>query len=197
MHETELESIQLHSQSSDEWAAHCISNFDRFLQDHAACERKASATGITLVVRYPDRTHILQPLIKFSQEELLHFAEVVKLLQMRSLTLLPDEKNPYVNALLALIRKGRDEEFLDRLLCVGIIEARGCERFRKIANSSPDESIRQFYTKLANAEDRHHELFIKLAKKYFSDATIRLRLDQLLNCEKDILDGLPLRAAVH
>lgn len=189
--------INLKSQSTAEWANHCIENFDSFILDHAACERKASATGISLVVRYPDRSEIIMPLIKFSQEELVHFAEVMKLVKARKLQSPPDEKDLYMNKILGLIRKGRDEEFLDRLLCVGIVEARGCERFRIIGETIEDKPLKDFYIKLAKAEERHHELFVKLALKYFSSEVVEERLDELLTVEASIIKSLPIRAAVH
>ena len=45
-----------------------MGDFDRFLIDHAACERKASATAMSFVVRYPDRDRVLEPLIALAIE---------------------------------------------------------------------------------------------------------------------------------
>ena len=56
-------------------------SFDAFLIDHAACERKASATGMWFVVRYPDRPVLLDPLIAFAREELEHFHRVYRVIE--------------------------------------------------------------------------------------------------------------------
>ena len=112
------------------WVEVVLGDFDRFLLDHAACERKASATGMAFVVRYPDRRELLEPMIAFAREELEHFHQVYKLIEARGHTLLPDEKDPYVQPLLAAVRGGRDARLLDRLVVGGVVEARGCRSFR-------------------------------------------------------------------
>ncbi|MCH6579638.1 MAG: hypothetical protein IH802_04660, partial [Nitrospinae bacterium] len=60
----------------------------------------------------------------------------VNLKTERGLELAPDDKDPYVNTMNALSRKGThvpEEYLLDRLLLAGIVEARGCERFGMVA----------------------------------------------------------------
>lgn len=189
--------FQLKAHSPREWVECVLENFDAFLIDHAACERKASATGISFVVRYPDRQHIIDPMIRLAREELLHFHQVCRLLQKRNLKLLPDEKDPYVNALLQLSRRGRDQEFLDRLLIFGIVEARGTERFRAVFEALTEPGLKDFYRKLTEAEERHHQLFIDLALKYFPIEEVSSRLRDLEQEEYEIVKSLPIRAAVH
>ncbi|MEO1629065.1 MAG: tRNA isopentenyl-2-thiomethyl-A-37 hydroxylase MiaE, partial [Bacteroidota bacterium] len=58
--------------SSQEWIDAVMNDFDSFLQDHADCERKASATAMSLVAKYPDRVEIIPPLIDTAVEELEH-----------------------------------------------------------------------------------------------------------------------------
>ena len=67
------------------WVATALSDFDAFLVDHASCERKASAVGMSFVVRYPDRPEIIEPMIQFAREELEHFHAVVRIVQARGL----------------------------------------------------------------------------------------------------------------
>ena len=64
--------LELRKPTPDGWLDVVLADFDAFLIDHAACERKASATGMSFVVRYPDRKEILEPLIAFAREELEH-----------------------------------------------------------------------------------------------------------------------------
>ena len=194
---TEELSISLRSQSSDRWVKHCLTHFDDFLIDHAACERKASAIGIQFIVKYPDRPTLHQPMVRMAQEELLHFREVLKIMEERGITPKPDEKNPYVNALQKEIRHGRDEGLLDRLLVVGIIEARGCERFRLMGEGLEEGPLKRFYLRLAKSEEKHHELFLQSALAFFDESTVRKRLDELLAFESRLIEEIPLRAAVH
>ena len=41
--------------SSDAWLECVLANFDEFLIDHAANERKASTMAMSLVAHYPDK----------------------------------------------------------------------------------------------------------------------------------------------
>ena len=72
-------------QSSSEWVETVLSDFDAFLLDHAACERKASAMAMSFVMRYPDRTQILDPMIVLAREELTHFHRVFRICIERGL----------------------------------------------------------------------------------------------------------------
>lgn len=189
--------LRLRADTSPEWVRTVLADFNSFLIDHAACERKASATALAFVVRYPDRRAIIDPLIDLAREELAHFHECFKLIDARGLELGGDAPDPYVNALLAEVRSGGDARFLDRLLVSGIIEARGCERFGLVGEALPEGELKRFYEGLAWAEARHHGLFVRLARPYFDDATIEARLSTLLDVEADVVRRLALRPAVH
>lgn len=190
-------SPELRYQTPHDWAPYALQDFGAFLTDHASCERKASAVGLSFVVRYPDRTEILDPLIRFAREELEHFHQVYRLMQARGLQLGPDEQDAYVNQLMKAVRTGRDERFLDRLLVSSLIEARGTERLKLVASATADPELQKFYTRLAGAEAHHHLLFIELASTYFSPQTIEARLDELLDCESLAIQSVPYRHALH
>ena len=189
--------IQLQWHTPLAWAQHAIQDFDAFLLDHAACERKASAVGMSFVVRYPDREEMLEPMIQFAREELEHFHQVFRVIQSRGIQLVPDEPDTYVNQLMKLARNGREEHFLDRLLISGVIEARGTERMKLIAQVLEDEKLKIFYERLARTEDRHKDFFITLAHIYFDEATIQTRLETLIAEEASIASQLPYRCALH
>ena len=174
-----------------------FADFDAFLIDHALCERKASAMGLSLVAKYPDRTPILDPLIAFAREELEHFHVMYRLVEKRGLCLVGDEKDGYVNALRKFSRSGGDDLFLDRLIVPGIVEARGCERLQMVAQAIEEPELRETYMDLARAESRHHGLFFRLARHYFSEEVVQGRADLLLDEEAKIVARLPFRAAVH
>lgn len=191
------EKIELQYQTPDTWAEFAIKDFNSFLIDHAACERKASATGINFVVKFHDRPQLIDSMIRYSREELYHFHQVSKLALKRGLRLGADEKNHYINSMISKIRNGREEHLLDRLLVFGITEARGNERFGLIAKHLQDPELKLFYSKLTAAEDGHQALFLRLAYLYFSAALVNQRLDDLLKFEAELIREMPLRAAVH
>jgi tRNA-(ms[2]io[6]A)-hydroxylase len=178
-----------------------LDGFDDFLLDHAACERKASANALSLVTHYPDRKELVRLMIELAREELDHFQQVHQIIEDRGLLLTRDRKDPYLNALLKRIRRGREDYFLDRLLIAGVVEARGCERFGLIAmafeKSGADSQLATFYANLRESEARHRELFIDLAELYFAKKDVDNRLSEWLDDEARIVSELPITAALH
>jgi len=191
--------LDLRCPTSPAWLHAVLADFDAFLIDHAACERKAAATGMSFVVRYSDRTALVEPMIEFAREELEHFHRVYRVMAQRGLLLAPDYRDEYVNGLLKEIRSGTDHLFLDRLLVAGIVEARGCERLRLVhdALSDSDPELKKLYLELGRAEARHHALFFRLAKLFFEAEVVERRAGELLDSEARLIERLPHRAAVH
>jgi tRNA-(ms[2]io[6]A)-hydroxylase len=191
--------LDLRFKTPPEWLTVVFADFDAFLLDHAACERKAAATGMSFVVRYPDRSALIEPLIEFSREELEHFQIMYRIVHARGLRLSDDYKDPYVNALRSQVRNGGERMLLDKLLVAGIVEARGCERLFMVAEALAEQGspLAEPYLGLARAEARHHGLFFRLARAYFDEAVIDERASQLLDYEADLVKQLPHRAAVH
>ena len=189
--------LRLRCNTDHAWVDVVQADFDAFLVDHAACERKASATALKLVSHYSDRTLLVKTLIPFAQEELDHFAQVMAIILERGIETRPDEKDPYVRALMALVERGPDQYFLDRLLVLGVVEARGCERFGLIADALDPGPMKDFYLDITRSEARHHGIFVRLARAYFPTDRVERRLGELLAAEAEIVRGLPLRPAVH
>jgi tRNA 2-(methylsulfanyl)-N6-isopentenyladenosine37 hydroxylase len=181
------------------WLDAVFADFDGFLLDHAACERKAAATGMSFVVRYPDRPPLIEPMIEFAKEELDHFHKVYRVIERRGLRLADDYKDPYVNALRSRVRSGGEELLLDRLLVAGVIEARGCERLFLVAEAlaGREPELEPLYGDLARAESRHHGLFLRLARRLFDADAVDARAAELLDFEAELVRRLPHRAAVH
>ncbi len=189
--------MRLRVSTSPDWAAAVLADFDAFLRDHAANERKASAAALALVAHYPDRTELVARCIEVSIEELTHFQAVCARIAERGLVLLPDTRSEYLRRLGGQFRDGREAYFLDRLLVAGIVEARGCERFGILAAALPEGPMRDFYRDLARSEVRHQELYLDLAREYFAPTEIDARMDELLAAEAGILAALPIRAALY
>jgi len=183
--------------SSSEWLDAVLADFDSFLLDHAACERKASATALSLVSHYRDRRALVEAMVTLAREELEHFHQVVWILHERGLALGPDTKDLYIQNLRQEIRTGRDVYLLDRLLLAGIVEARGCERFGMVADALEAGPLQLFYREITRSEAQHHGLFYRLARHYFDPAVAGQRLNELLDREAEIVSALPHRPVVH
>lgn len=179
------------------WTETVLADFDRFLLDHAAAEKKASGMAISMLSHYPDRVELVTAMADLAIEELSHYREVVKWIHARGNITAADQKDPYVLQFRESIRRSKDEYLLDRLLTAGVIEARGAERFGLVADALPEGPLQKFYVAIARSEERHFELFTRLAKTYFEDPVVAKRWNELLEIEAGIVRSLPLRAALH
>lgn len=187
--------------SSQDWLNTVMNDFDAFLQDHADCERKASAMAMSFVAKFPDRTEIIPELIDIGVEELQHFKQVYKIMEKRGVHL-PEgmAKDMYIKQLVNLCRSTREERFMDRLILASLVEWRGCERFKMIAEALSEEKdpeLKRFYQLLWESEARHGESFIDMALRYLPEAQVESRLQYMVAEEAKILQGLELRAALH
>lgn len=179
------------------WVETVLANFDDFLLDHAAAEKKASGMAVSMLSHYPDKDALVIAMSDLAIEEMVHFRDVVKLMQQRGLVLAPDTKDAYINSFRKQLRKGSDVYFLDRLLIGSIVEARGCERFGLIADALPEGELKKFYLAITESERRHDDLFLTLAYLYFDKTIVDKRLDELLDTEAAIVKALPIIAALH
>jgi len=180
-----------------DWTKEVLNDFDTFLLDHATAEKKASGMAMSMVSHYPDKPDLVAAMIDLAIEELTHFKQVTRVIYQRGLTLSADAKDPYVNALRGLMRSGKDDYFLDRLLIASIIEARGHERFGLIAKALEPGKLKQFYQAITTSEGRHKDLFTKLAYQYFDKNSVTSRLENLLDHEAAIVKELPIRSGLH
>ncbi|MEL6922594.1 MAG: tRNA-(ms[2]io[6]A)-hydroxylase [Bacteroidota bacterium] len=184
--------------SSKEWIDAVMDDFDAFLQDHADCERKASAMAMSFVAKYPNRTEIIPELIETAIEELEHFQQVYELMQNRGIQLTHSiGADPYVTALIKKCHSGREERFLDRLLIASVVETRGAERFRMVSEAQSDPEMHRFYKILWASEAKHGHIFVKMALNYFKAEQVYDRLDWWVEQESEVLQGLEIRSALH
>jgi tRNA-(ms[2]io[6]A)-hydroxylase len=189
--------LTLRYTTPSDWTETVLADFDTFLVDHAAAEKKASGMAISMVSHYPDKPDIVREMTDLAVEEMVHFKQVVKLILERGIIMGADEKDPYINQLRKRFRQGTEFFMLDRLLIAGIIEARGYERFQLVADALPDGKEKHFYQAIAKSEAKHSHVFIELAARYFSKKDVDQRLDELLDEEAAICAKLPFRAALH
>lgn len=170
-------------------------SLEDILTDHAYCEQKAATTCITLVQRYSDKEKLVKELSPIVTEEWGHFRLVVAELHKRNLKLGKQRKDEYVNALLVFQRKGGsyEDRFLDQLLTMAMIEARSCERFKRLSEGLNDEYLRNFYRRFMESEAGHYTLFIELAETYVDKEKVRRRWKEWLEHETVIMKDLELR----
>ena len=190
--------LELKADTKPGWIKAVMNDFNAFLQDHADCERKASSTAMSLVAKYPDRKEIIPELIETAVEELEHFQMVYKLMEERGVPLahkIPED--PYIKTLFKKMHSGIMERFLDRLLLASVVETRGAERFRLVAEALKEPDLKKFYKMLWISEAKHGHIYVKMALNYFPEDKVYKRLDWWHDQEAEVLDLLPFRPALH
>jgi len=190
--------LDLASDSKREWLDAVMNDFDSFLQDHADCERKASAMAMSFVAKYPDRKEIIPELIETGIEELEHFQQVYELMSARGISLNHSiGEDLYVKGLITKCHSGRQERFRDRLLIASVVETRGAERFRLVAEALEEPELQKFYKTLWTSEAKHGHIFVKMALHYFDEKDVYDRLEWWTEQEAQVLDSLEVKAALH
>jgi len=189
--------LKLKSDTPTTWVDVAIRNLDLIVLDHAHCEKKAAATALSLINRYPDRVFLVDHMIALAQEELEHFKKVLAVAQKRRLQLSRDSGDVYVQKLLVHVRKQEPDRLLDALLCAALIEARSCERFSLLAEALQEETEKHLYKDLITSEAGHYTMFLQLAREYFAKDKVAIRFDELASIESEICLTLTNKPRVH
>ena len=177
------------------WVDLASISLEDILTDHAYCEQKAANTCISLITKYNDKDQLVNDLSPIVTEEWGHFRIVLAELRKRNLQLGKQRKDEYVNKLLEFQKKGghAEDRFLDLLLTMALIEARSCERFKRLSEGLDDEYLRNFYRKFMESEAGHYTLFITLAETYLLKEKVRTRWKEWLAYEADVIKNLEVR----
>ena len=133
------------------------------LVDHAQCEKKAASTAMNLMFKYVDNYPLLKKMNKLAREELVHFDQVISLMQSRNIKYRHLPAGRYAGEMHREIRTYEPERLIDLLIIGAIVEARSCERFAKLIPHLDDE-IGSFYQSLLKSESRHFKDYLNLAE---------------------------------
>ena len=167
------------------WIDAALKQQDVLLIDHANCEKKAAAAALHLLHRYTDRDALLHKMSRLAREELLHFDKVVKLLKQRSIAYRVLTPARYASELRMHVRSQEPYRLVDLLIIGALIEARSCERFHALAPHL-DAELKKFYQSLYDAEKRHFQDYLLLAKMYSKEA-IDERVDFFVKVEAQLI----------
>ncbi len=170
-------------------------SLEEILSDHAYCEQKAAVSCMSLIQLFSNRDDLVDALSPIVTEEWGHFRLVLNEIRKRGLKLGGQRKDEYVNALLGFQKKGGSEEdrLLDKLLICALIEARSCERFKRLSEGLDDEYLCQFYRRFMESEAGHYRTFIDLARNYLPEDKVWKRWQEWLDFEAGVMKQLELR----
>jgi tRNA-(ms[2]io[6]A)-hydroxylase len=175
----------LRCETPDSWVAAALDNQEILLIDHANCEKKAAATAMNLMYRYTEKPDLLKKMSQLAREELLHFEQVVEILQSRGIRYSKLSPSRYAAELRVLISTDSKSALVDTLITGAFIEARSCERFSKIAPHL-DASLGKFYKSLLRSESRHFEDYLGLAQLY-GDVDISSKVSLFADKEAELI----------
>ena len=171
------------------WLEAATMQIPLLLIDHAHCERKAAATALYFLSKYPERSEIVSVMSPLAREELLHFEKVISLLRERGIAYGPLPPSLYAQCLHAKITKRNGVTRLcDQLIVGAIIEARSCERFNALSPLIGDKALGKFYSTLVKAEARHFQDYLRLANHYGDD--IETRIADFLDAENELISTI-------
>ncbi|RZU45012.1 tRNA-(ms[2]io[6]A)-hydroxylase [Fluviicoccus keumensis] len=149
----------------DAWLREAVKQMPLLMQDHANCEKKAASTAMNLMFRYNDRRELQHKLAQLAREELLHYEQVMEMMEKRGMSYRPVSAGRYASGLRKHIRTSEPGHLVDVLIVGAFVEARSCERFEALA-PLVDAELGRYYTFLLKSESRHFEYYLDLAKEY-------------------------------
>ena len=177
------------------WLQEALKQQRCLLIDHANCEKKAAATAMNLMYRYTTKPELMKEMSQLAREELLHFQQVVEILEQKQIKYTRLSPSRYAAGLRELISLEEKQRLVDTLIVGAIIEARSCERFSKLAPLL-DADLGKFYTGLLKSEARHFKDYLELARLY-SEADIGDRVQMFLAREADLITSEDDRFRFH
>jgi tRNA-(ms[2]io[6]A)-hydroxylase len=177
------------------WVNIAEKSLEEILTDHAFCEQKAASSGISLIIKYPEKKRVVEEVTPLVAEEWGHFRRVLKEMDKRGFSLGSARRDEYVHQLFATKKKGgsREDQLVEDLLICAMIEARSCERFRLLSLYCSDVDLRKFYHEFMVSEAGHYRMFLDLAKEYLPENVVKQRWQTLLDQEAQIIAGLECR----
>jgi len=178
------------------WLPVALADLDSVHADHLHCERKAAQSALSLIRSYPERGDLVTAMARLAHDETRHVVQVAQLMARRGQPASYDHGDDYAAALRAQIRVREPDRLLDRLLVFAIIEGRSAERLALLAGALDDPKSRELYAGLADAEVRHRDTFLALARDA-APAAWRTRAAELATREAEILAGRTVTARIH
>lgn len=193
------------------WLDAAKDNLDILMQDHANCEKKAASTAMNLMFRYNFYTDLQVKLAQLVREEMLHYEQVLELMQKRGQEWQSISAGRYAGGLRKEVRTYEPEALIDIMVIGAFVEARSCERFYALA-PIVDEELGRYYRYLLKSESRHFEDYLSLALDVAKSSKlknpaedIQIRIAHFREVEKNLIlapdelfrfhSGTPLKAA--
>jgi tRNA-(ms[2]io[6]A)-hydroxylase len=160
---------QLAAATPPAWYDSARERWRDLLIDHAACEKKAASSALSLLFTYAEDMPFARALSRLAREELRHYEQVLARLNEAGVPYRRLPPGRYAVNLRRAVARLEPERRLDLILVAALIEARSCERFQGLADLLPG-NLPAFYAALAESESRHGALYLGFAQAHASRA---------------------------
>ena len=176
----------LHVATPDAWVSHALGDLGTLLVDHANCEYKAAATGMSLITKYRHLPRLQRLMARLVREEMLHYEQVLLFMERMGVEFRPLSASRYARTLRESVRTDEAGRLVDLLIIGAIVEARSCERFATLWPHLPT-SLGRYYKSLLRSEGRHYQDYLALARENGDQRSVNERLAHFLTIDAQLI----------
>ena len=169
------------------WVSHALDDLGTLLIDHANCEYKAAATGMSLITKYRDKPRLQCLMARLVREEMLHYEQVLVLMNQWGVDYRPLTASRYAKTLRGAVRSNENGRLVDTLIVGAVVEARSCERFAALWPRLPTR-LGRFYKSLLRSEGRHYQDYLSLAREFADASDVEQRLAHFLEIDQTLIE---------
>lgn len=167
--------------------SHALGDLATLLIDHANCEYKAAATGMSLISKYRNEPRLQCLMARLVREEMLHYEQVLVLMNQMGVDYRPLTASRYAKTLRGAVRSNEAGRLVDTLIVGAVVEARSCERFAALWPRLPT-GLGRFYKSLLRSEGRHYQDYLSLAREFADASDVEQRLVHFLEIDQILIE---------
>ena len=176
----------LKTPTPDAWVSYALGDLTTLLVDHANCEYKAAATGMSLITKYKHLPRLQRLMARLVREEMLHYEQVLVFIDRMGIEFRSLSASRYARTLRESVRTNEDDRLVDLLIVGAIVEARSCERFAALWPHLPTP-LGRYYKSLLRSEGRHYHDYLVLAQENSDQGSVDARLEHFLRIDEQLI----------
>ena len=176
----------LKTPTPDVWVSYALGDLTTLLVDHANCEYKAAATGMSLITKYKHLPRLQRLMARLVREEMLHYEQVLVFMDRMGIEFRSLSASRYARTLRESVRTNENDRLVDLLIVGAIVEARSCERFAALWPHLPTP-LGRYYKSLLRSEGRHYQDYLALAQENSDQESVDARLEHFLRIDEQLI----------
>lgn len=176
----------LKTPTPDAWVSYALGDLTTLLVDHANCEYKAAATGMSLITKYKHLPRLQRLMARLVREEMLHYEQVLVFIDRMGIEFRSLSASRYARTLRESVRTNENDRLVDLLIVGAIVEARSCERFAALWPHLPTP-LGRYYKSLLRSEGRHYQDYLTLAQENSDQESVDARLEHFLRIDEQLI----------